>query len=179
MSRLGLRLAIVLRRYPWGWLACTLVLLGAVWLHFVHTPRLNAELDELRTAVVSSAVPVVPEAAVPQQTNLQLFQYNLLSIPDLPQVTAVLTEEAQRLHLVIERADYQMVRVTGGGFSGYRVTLPLKGEFGVLREFVMAVLQRLPSAALRNIKINRDSVGNPVVEAQMEWVVFCKDEELP
>jgi len=180
MNSLGLRFSVVLRRYKWAWLVCTLNLFCAVWLHFVYSPQLQAELEELRKGVLSNASPAMPaDASVPKQSNLQHFHDALLAPTDLPQVTAILTEEAQRLHLVIERADYQLARVSGGGFSGYRVALPIKGEFSLLREFVLAVLQRLPSAALRNIKINRDSVSNPVVETQMEWVVFCKDEEQP
>jgi hypothetical protein len=55
------------------------------------------------------------------------------------------------------------------------MTLPVRGAYLRLREFVDATLAQIPSAALEDVDFTRDGIGATQAEAKLRFVFFLKD----
>ena len=60
--------------------------------------------------------------------------------------------------------------------SGYRLSLPLRGEYRPLRGFVSDLQKAIPAAAIDDIDLGRDSSGGARIEARMR-VTLVLDRE--
>jgi len=91
------------------------------------------------------------------------------TVPDwLEQVYAAADGSGVRL----ETGEYKLVEERGGRLAAYQMTLPVRGSYRQVREFVAGVLENVPAAALDEIGFRRDSAGNPAVEARLRFTIY-------
>ena len=64
----------------------------------------------------------------------------------------------------------------GFPLARYQVTLPVQGSYGEVRGFVDAVLDAVPAAALEELALKREEIGEPLVEARVRFVLFLGAE---
>jgi len=91
------------------------------------------------------------------------------TVPDwLEQVYAVADSSGVRL----ETGEYKLVEERGHRLAAYQMTLPVRGSYRQVREFVAGVLENVPAASLDEIGFRRDSVGSPAVEARLRFTIY-------
>lgn len=151
-----------------------LLLAGAALLQWQLRPALQHDLGRLvlREQAMASLPPgsVAVSAAEPPLAEL-------LPLPaQRGRDMAWLVETVARHGLTLDRADYSLGASTRGAVSRVEATLPLTGSYAALREFVAAVLNGLPHAALESLQIERANAQSPQLQATARIVFFYRQE---
>lgn len=80
--------------------------------------------------------------------------------------------EAGKESVKIEQGSYQAVRDTGGTLTKYQIAFPVKGTYAQVRKFVASALVGVPNLALESIQLERQNVGDPLVDAKVKMVLY-------
>jgi hypothetical protein len=136
---------------------------------------LDAEIAAQRAALerLQSRSPVRPASTGGREEELRRF-YNLFP------TTERLTEEVARLHrlgrssgLDLAQGEYRLER-RAAGLWAYRVTLPVRGTYPQLREFLGAVLKDMPVASIEGLRFERKRAADTQLEAQVRVTVHVR-----
>lgn len=94
--------------------------------------------------------------------------------------TAQLTDQVERLHrlarasgLDLAQGEYRLERRPEGLWA-YRVTLPLRGNFGEFRRFLASVLTDMPVASLDALRFERKKPLDTQLDAQVRLTVHAR-----
>jgi len=94
--------------------------------------------------------------------------------------TNALTDELERVHRLARRAgldlaqgEYRLERRPAGLWA-YRVTLPVRGTYSDLREFLGAVLKDAPAASIEAMRFERKRADDPQLEAQVRLTLHLR-----
>jgi hypothetical protein len=82
---------------------------------------------------------------------------------------------AQQAHLELLQGEYRLER-HGEGLMTYRITLPLRGAYPQIREFVGATLKTMPTASLDALRFERKRIGDPMLDAQVRVTLYFRPE---
>lgn len=117
--------------------------------------------------------PYQPVAASGRAEELRRF-YNLFP------PAAGLTDQLERLHRMARRAglelaqgEYRLDR-RGAGLWAYRVTLPVRGSYSQMRDFVDAVLKEMPIASIEALRFERKKAADIELEAQLRLTLHLR-----
>ena len=80
---------------------------------------------------------------------------------------------ARRSGLDLAQGDYRLERRTTGLWA-YRVTLPVRGSYGQLREFLSAVLKDMPIASIDALRFERKRAADTQLEAQVRLTLYAQ-----
>jgi hypothetical protein len=150
----------------------------AFWISALQP--LQGELAAQRLALerLHARTPYQPVAASGRADELRRF-YNLF-----PPATA-LTEELERLHrraraarLELAQGEYRLERRPSGLWA-YRVTLPVRGSYPQLREFLSAVLKDMPVASIEGLRFERKKAADAQLEAQVRLTLYARPGDSP
>lgn len=182
LSRVWARLQFAWQHSPWRqpWLLGLLVLTLAVaimlaqawWLQQDWQQRLRAPAaghsPQTQTArpTTSSANQTLP------QPMLVLAQWP--SEEDADRVSAEILALADAMGMVFERAEFQSGATAQSDLYVQRIKLPLSGDYVQLRHFLALVLQRYPSLALAQFKLQRTDVQQAGLEAYIEFNLYTR-----
>lgn len=83
---------------------------------------------------------------------------------------------ARSQNLQLEQGDYRANREKAGKLIRYQITLPVKGTYLQLRQFVAAVLTEIPAASLDQISFERQKIGDEVIEAKIRLTLYLDQE---
>lgn len=150
------------------------VLLLALGLQWLWVDGLHAQNQVLREALSAQRAQAAKPQAVDEKAQSQAEF--LASLPDTGQVLeviAVLNQAASRHQVVLANAEYRLTR-QGSGPSRYQITLPLRAGYVPLHAWLADVLNALPSAALDDISLKREDVGQTVLDARVRLTVFMR-----
>ncbi len=94
--------------------------------------------------------------------------------------SAELPAELERLHRLARRSglelaqgEYRLERRSAGPWA-YRVTLPVRGSYPQLREFLGSVLNDMPIASLDALRFERKRATDPQIEAQLRMTLHLR-----
>ncbi|CAN5818044.1 hypothetical protein BH11PSE8_BH11PSE8_39960 [soil metagenome] len=164
---------------PFGLAALALLvptLLLAAWL-----PRLNRESEQLRTAWATQAAHATrPAPAAPSRVPVgqQIGEF-VAAFPLLAQSANDLDEvfrSAARHHLQLLRGEYQLKHDAQAPLSNYTVTLPVRSEYGAVKDFAADVLRALPNASLDELRMSRADAGSTVLESVVRFTFVYRSE---
>jgi hypothetical protein len=79
---------------------------------------------------------------------------------------------AAKHNLTLDQGEYRVTPDKTGKLIRYEVTLPLKGSYVQLREFLDDVLTEVPVAALDDVGFKRESIGTTTLEARVKLTLF-------
>ncbi len=112
-------------------------------------------------------------AAGGREAELRRFQ-------SLFPAAAALTDELERLHRLARRAgldlaqgEYRLERRAAGLWS-YRVTLPVRGSYPQLRDFVGAVLKDMPVASIDALRFERKKALERQLDAEIRLTIHVR-----
>lgn len=155
--------------------ALALALLAAAALvQWQLRPSLGRDLARL--AVRQQALAAVPPGTVATVVAEPPLAQLLPPTAQRGRDLAWLVQAVQAHGLTLERADYSLGASTRGAVSRVEATLPLAGSYAALREFVAAVLNGLPHAALESLQIERPNTQSPQLQATARIVFFYRQE---
>lgn len=136
-----------------------------------------------RLALAESARPAGQGAAVPREESparqLERFYAQFDGAHKLPAQLARLHQIAQANGIVLRQGEYKLQREADSRLVQYRIVLPVQGPYLRLRRFMGAVLEAMPALALDQVSFERKLVGEEVIEAQMRFTLFLRDDEGP
>ena len=91
-----------------------------------------------------------------------------------------LTDELEKLYslarnakLELQQGEYRL-EARGPGLAAYRVTLPIRGSYPQIREFIGAVLEEMPIASVDALRFERKKAVEAQLEAQVRLTIHFR-----
>ncbi len=103
----------------------------------------------------------------------------LTSLPtrsQIPVVLALLVEQADKAGVVLDHGHYDYRAPQGGSLGRYGFEFPIKGEYTNIRDFIGRALAAVPAAGLDKLHIERHSVADPVINADIGFIVYVRGD---
>jgi hypothetical protein len=153
-------------------------------------------------AALAAAAAVTIGALIPAYQALQTLNTNLLraqhpaavnsieqavprlvaSLPTRGQIPAVLGQvyaAARASGVPLNVGHYSYSPAKTGAIAHYDLEFPVKAGYPEIRAFINRTLTAVPAASLSKLHIERKAVGDPVVSADVGFVVFVRSAEGP
>jgi hypothetical protein len=119
-----------------------------------------------------SALPVsAPEGAA----ELERFYRRFPTFDGLQGELEAVYAHARASKLQLAQGEYRLEK--GAGLAAYRVTLPVRGSYAQLRQFIGRVLKDMPTASLDAVRFERRKAGDTQVEAQVRLTIYLRPVE--
>jgi Tfp pilus assembly protein PilO len=91
---------------------------------------------------------------------------------NVPELLSRIHGSAKEHGLLLEKGEYKLARESNFRLARYQVTLPVHGDYGSVRSFANDVLEAVPSAALEELTLKRESVDLPELDGRVRFVLF-------
>lgn len=137
-----------------------------VWL-----PAHRAELAlraELMQASSASGGGHVPGSA----------EHPLAALPSRAQVPAVVAQilaQADQAGVTLEQGHYSYRPPQNGAPARYSLDFPVKADYSKVRDFIDRTLTAVPAAAVDKLHIERKSVGDPLIHADIDFALYLRE----
>ncbi len=104
---------------------------------------------------------------------------SLASLPprsEAPDVVAKIYEEAKAAGVELPRGQYEYVPPRDGVAARYRLTFPVRATYPQIRGFLDRTLIALPAVAVEGLRIERKTVGDGTVDAEVKFAAYVRGE---
>lgn len=156
-----------------GFVGAALLVVGVALSIAVNAP-LRQRVVELR-AELTSLQEVQSDARVrTPESGANSLLAELPQRADLPVVVASILGQARESGLELERGSYELVTGKNGNVARYRIGFPVRGTYPSVRRFVEATLAAVPAAGVESLRLERNSIAEPEVSADVQFVVFVR-----
>ncbi|MCL1860836.1 MAG: hypothetical protein FWG52_04790 [Proteobacteria bacterium] len=144
--------------------------------------------QEKRTAAQRSGIEKLhkAQAALSEAPAIQTPAEQLDSFyaffPDdniVPTVLERLFAAAARENLALPQGDYRVAKESAGRLARYEITLPLKGAYPGLRQFIAQSLKETPALSLQGASFARQAADDIGVDAQVRLALYVRRTEEP
>jgi hypothetical protein len=152
-----------------GLAGIALLVAAALFLVSTHLPVV-AEVEALRAdlaATGSQARTAAAEIADPASAIRALPPRE-----DMPAILRQLYGNALQAKLAVDSAKYEVSPMGTSGIVRYQVAFPVTGPYPRIRAFIDATLAEMPTVALNDFALDRKSISDGSVEAQIRLSVF-------
>jgi hypothetical protein len=148
-----------------------LVPVGAILLWL---PRLQNQADELRATLAARLEVAARQgpAAPQRKSNVEQTAEYVAAFPVIEQSAGDLEKVftlARQRNLQLPKGDYQMKHEPKAPLLTYSVTLPLRSEYGALKDFAADVLTALPHASMDEMRMTRADAGSVVLDSMVRF----------
>ncbi len=156
-------------------LAGLLLLIVATLIQFAHTMPLQAETVTLQARLVSMQANA--KRVMPSAVNVPASGF----IDRLPETTAASAvigqlEQIARAHgLRLLRGQYAQTPVSGTSLLRWQLSLPIKAEYPKIISFIAASLQALPTLALDELKLKRETIESSTLDADLRFNLYLRE----
>jgi hypothetical protein len=116
-----------------------------------------------------------PVTAPAGAAELERFYRRFPTLDALQSEFEALYAHARASKLQLAQGEYRLEK--GVGLAAYRVTLPVRGSYGQVRQFIGHVLKDMPTASLDAVRFDRRKAGDPQVEAQVRLTIYLRPVE--
>lgn len=152
-----------------------LMLLVAALIQFAYTGPMQSETraQEARLLAMHHAanrVAARPVSTVPASGLID-------NLPDTAVASAVVGQLEQLAHahgLQLLRGQYAQTPVTGTSLLRWQLSLPIKAEYPSIIAFVATSLQALPSLALDEFRLKRDTIETTTLDADLRFNLYLR-----
>jgi Tfp pilus assembly protein PilO len=168
----------LLRRLGLPGMSAILLLLVAAGLMATLPPleediaRLRQELAKAAAQPASRAPLISPEESLSRE--LKAFEQGFPQAVDLPSQLEILFGLAEQQGLPVDRGEYVLVEKATGATRRFEVTFPVTGSYQQVRALIDAALRRLPAAALSDLALEREKIGDAKIKATLKFVLFVR-----
>jgi hypothetical protein len=90
----------------------------------------------------------------------------------MPALLRQLLGEATHARLAVDTGRYEIKETRSGGVVRYHVAFPVTGPYPQIRAFIDATLARMPAVALTGLELERRSILDSDVEAQIRMTFY-------
>jgi type II secretion system (T2SS) protein M len=170
-----LRLDSLLRRLGAAGILGLGVLLACAGLWFSALQPLQREIAAQRTALerLRAPVPYQPPGASGREAELRRFYKLFPSSAELPNELERLHGLARGAGLQLAQGEYRLER-RAIGLWAYRITLPVRGNYPQLRQFLGALLKDMPIASVDTLRFERKKAAEAQLEAQLRITLHVR-----
>jgi hypothetical protein len=148
---------------------------GCAAFYFSALAPLDAEIVAQREALeqLQSRSLYRPASTGGRAEELRRF-YNLFPPSErLTAETAKLHRLGRAAGLDLAQGEYRLER-RAAGLWAYRVTLPVRGSYPQLRDFLSAVLKEMPIASIEGLRFERKRAAETQLEAQVRVTLHVR-----
>lgn len=160
--------------------AVLLILAAVLWGGWVMSEerevlRQSRMLQSLRAQEADKkALP--GQSSLGREEQLQIF-YQTFPLPqDVPRLLRKIYAAAGAHELELETGEYARLQSGSERLVRYRVSLPIKGSFQQVFQFMDKVLRDNSTIALENVTFKRDKVDDAVVEAKLVFLLLVDSQ---
>jgi hypothetical protein len=105
--------------------------------------------------------------------DLRRFHALFPTIDQLPGELDRVYAIARAANLQVQQGEYRL-DARGAGLVAYRVTFPIRGTYGQLRQFVDATLKDMSTVSLDTLRFERKKAGDTQLEAQVRLTLHFR-----
>jgi hypothetical protein len=105
--------------------------------------------------------------------DLERFYSRFPKVDRLPAELNALYAHAKASRVQLLQGEYRM-ESKSGGLSAYHVTLPVRGSYPQLRQFVGRVLKEMPTTSLDAVRFERKKAADAQLEAQVRLTIYLR-----
>jgi len=146
-------------------------------LPFWFTALAPAQAEVKRRTAAAERQARLPGQAQPEPgdhaAELERFYSRFPKVDRLPAELNALYAHAKVSKVQLLQGEYRMESKTGG-LSAYHVTLPVRGSYPQLRQFVGRVLKEMPTTSLDAVRFERKKAADAQLEAQVRLTIYLR-----
>ena len=105
--------------------------------------------------------------------------HSLPTRTQMPTVLAQVYAEAKGAGVSLDSGRYTFTPAKSGAFARYELEFPVKGRYSDIRAFVDRTLTAVPAAVLDKLDVERKTIGDATVNADIGLVVYVRSEQVP
>lgn len=143
----------------------------AVPARMAELDALQQELGVLRTRSSLSGAGAGKSTPSSEERlgSFYAFFPEMVTLPDwLERIYAAAAESG----VALETGEYRLVEERNVKLARYQLTLPIKGGYTQVRQFVARVLNEVPAAGLDEVAFKRDSIGSATLDARVRLTIY-------
>mgnify|MGYP001559266488 CR=1 FL=1 len=152
------------------------LLVGAAGVYLTVVQDSAARLAELKreSASLKSRIERAAKSGISETGSVEDLNkfYGFFSGTTLTEWLNKLYAAAAAQQLVLEQGEYRLSPDKTGKLARYQVTLPVKGNYSQIRQFVDQALIDVPVAALDDINFKREVIGATQLEARIKFTLY-------
>jgi len=172
------------RRLGWSGLAGAALALLALFFQLTVVSEAQQAAEGARSQIeaLSQTHPAKPGAAPSTDQNQLETLHRFFPGSDAREAALVRIHTLAGEHgLSLESGDYREIagdiakKNGAGSLVKYQLSLPLSGPYPALRAWLAAVMNEMPTVALEDFSLKRDTVANPVVDARVRFTLYFEE----
>jgi hypothetical protein len=173
----------------WGLLGIGIACISTL-IYSANIAEIRQEIDMLETRIMQkqmsnadSAIANTPVAQTESLQTLSEFYQTFPSTRAIPDTLAQLNSLAAKQQLLLNSGDYKLNKIAVKNSVGataltqYEMVLPVEGSYSRIRAFISSILNNLPSVAITDIQIKRDSTLSPTVDARLVLIFYVRGDQ--
>lgn len=176
MSAAILTLRRALSTIAWPGVLGLTLLVGAASVYFTVVQDRATRLAEIKreSASLKSRIERAAKSGIPETGSAEELAkfYGFFSGPILTDWLNKLYAAADAQKLLLEQGEYRLSPDKTGKLTRYQITLPVKGSYLQIRQFVDQALLDVPVAALDDINFKREAIGGTQLEARIKFTLY-------
>lgn len=151
------------------------ILIFCIPFYFSAVQPAERELLALRLAAerLQTRTPFQPVSSGGRADEVRRFYSLLPQVERLPHELERLYGLARTARVDLLQGEYRFEK-SPGGLVSYRITLPIRGTYQQIREFVGATLKNMPTASLDALRFERKRIGDAQLEAQVRMTMYFR-----
>jgi hypothetical protein len=153
------------------------VLLFCALFYFSGVKPLERELAEEQAAAerLKQRTPLQLVSSRDRGEELRRFYALFPTLDQLPKELDRVYAIAKGADLQVQQAEYRL-EARPNGLIAYRVTFPVRGTYGQIRNFVSATLHDMSIASLDQLRFERKKANDTQLEAQVRLTIHFRPD---
>jgi hypothetical protein len=147
---------------------------AALWLSTVQPLARDAALLETQIAGLDTAAREGIDGVGARASELDLLLERLPTQAELPGIVALVVAQADEAGLELGRGEYELTSTRSGQLARYHLSLPVRGSYPQVRQFIDGSLAAVPALGLEHLRLERASVGDRIIDADLRFSVVVK-----
>ena len=171
------------RHLSWQWMAFFLILAGSIGFYLgaimpmrhalAETTQRAIELQQNAENLQQASIDATRRAPAGQIEEFDSYFPTENSAPD---TLELMMREATKKGLVPKQAEYRVIRTNPGEVLSYQLTLPLKGTYPQLVEFISDILPKVKNISLDNIVFQRQKISETRPDSTLMLTLYLRRE---
>ena len=153
-----------------GLLGIALLLASALFFFTTHL-RVVGEVEAMRAELAAAEGKLHTVAREPVGERAPTARA-LPARAELPAILRQLFNKATQAKLAVDTGKYEVKVSQGSSVVRYHVAFPVSGPYPQIRAFLDNTLLTMPAVALTELSLERKTIGDGEVEAQIEMTVY-------
>jgi Tfp pilus assembly protein PilO len=156
--------------------AGVMLLVFAVAFFVGANAPLQGELEELRDTLDTARTAHAGQlpAVTAHNAELDNFMAHLPLRSELPALTLLITTQATKAGVELERGTYDVVVTPSGRLARARLSFPVHGRYPDIRRFIDGTLAAIPGAAIDALRFERKNVGDAEIDADVRFALYLR-----